>query len=78
MVTRRPLGWRARIAALNVILAHELAGEAGTTFLDIGERYLDEQGRMAPACMPDGTHPSEEGYAIWGRALVESGLLPAP
>ncbi len=71
-------GWRAPIAALNAILARELAGEDGTTFLDIGERYLDKQGRMAPSLMPDGTHPSEEGYAIWGRALVESGLLPAP
>lgn len=71
-------GWRAPIAALNAILARNLAGDPGTTFLDIGARFLDEQGRMAPSLMPDGTHPSEEGYAIWGRALVESGLLPAP
>lgn len=69
--------FRAPIAALNAILTRELAGDPGTTFLDIGRRYLDAQGRMAPALMPDGTHPSEDGYAIWGRALVESGLLPA-
>ena len=31
---------------------------------------------MAPALMPDGTHPSEAGYAIWGKAIAESGLLP--
>ncbi|MBK8474948.1 MAG: hypothetical protein IPL39_01195 [Opitutaceae bacterium] len=78
MVTRRPLGWRARIAALNVILARELVGEAGTTFLDIGECYLVEQGWMALVLTPDVTHPSEEGCGIWGRVLVESGLLPAP
>jgi lysophospholipase L1-like esterase len=70
--------FRAPIAALNAILARELAGDPSTTFLDIGLRFLDAQGRMAPALMPDGTHPSEDGYAIWGRALVESGLLPTP
>jgi lysophospholipase L1-like esterase len=68
--------FRAPIAALNAILARELAGDSGTTFLDIGSRFLDAQGRMAPELMPDGTHPSEAGYAIWGRALVESELLP--
>lgn len=69
--------FRAPIAALNAILSRELADEPGTTFLDIGARFLDAQGRMAPELMPDGTHPSEAGYALWGRALLESGLLPA-
>ncbi len=70
--------FRAPIAALNAILARELADEPQTTFLDIGDRFLDAQGKMAPELMPDGTHPSEAGYALWGRALVESGLLPVP
>jgi lysophospholipase L1-like esterase len=26
--------------------------------------------------MPDGTHPSEEGYRIWAEALVEAGIRP--
>ncbi|HLP01107.1 MAG TPA: GDSL-type esterase/lipase family protein [Opitutaceae bacterium] len=69
---------RAPIAALNAILPRELAGEPGTTFLDIGARFLDAEGRMAPELMPDGTHPSEAGYALWGDALRETGLLPAP
>lgn len=68
--------FRAPIAALNAILARELTGDPQTTFLDIGARFLDAQGRMAPELMPDGTHPSEAGYVLWGRALVESGLLP--
>lgn len=68
--------FRAPIAALNAILARELAGEPNTTFLDIWSRYLDADGRMAPALMPDGTHPSDAGYAIWGQAIAESGLLP--
>ena len=69
-------GYRAPIAALNALLARSLVGAADTTFLDIGPRFLDAQGRMDPALMPDGTHPSEPGYAIWGQALVESELLP--
>jgi lysophospholipase L1-like esterase/regulation of enolase protein 1 (concanavalin A-like superfamily) len=68
--------YRAPITALNALLAREFTGDPKTTFLDISARFLDAQGRMAPELMPDGTHPSEAGYAIWGRALVESGLLP--
>jgi len=68
--------FRAPIASLNALLARELMGDPKTTFLDIGARFLDAQGRMAPELMPDGTHPSEAGYALWGRAIVDSGLLP--
>jgi len=68
--------FRSPIKSLNAILARELAGEPKTTFLDIWPRYLDGDGRMAPALMPDGTHPSDAGYAIWGKAIAESGLLP--
>jgi lysophospholipase L1-like esterase len=67
---------RAGIAALNDILAKKLAGLPNTTFLNIGYRFLDAAGNVPSALMPDGTHPSDKGYAIWGRALVESGLLP--
>lgn len=69
-------GRRAPIEALNAILARTLAGKAGTAFLDIGARFLRPDGSMPPELMPDGTHPSEKGYALWGRAIVETGLLP--
>jgi len=69
-------GYRAPIAALNAHLARELAGRPATTFLDISSRFLTPDGHMPPDLMPDGTHPSEKGYAIWGRAIVETGLLP--
>ena len=68
--------FRAPITALNASLAREFVGDSKTTFLDIGARFLDAQGRMAPELMPDGTHPSEAGYALWGRAIIESGRLP--
>jgi lysophospholipase L1-like esterase len=69
-------GFRAPIAALNALLAHKLVGRANTTFLDIGTRFLASDGSRPAELMPDGTHPSEKGYAIWGRAIVETGLLP--
>ena len=67
---------RAGIADLNRILAKTLADLPQTTFLDIGNRFLDARGNIPGAIMPDGTHPSEQGYSIWGHALVETGQLP--
>lgn len=68
--------YRASIGALNALLAKSLAGLPDTTFLDIGARFLAPDGSLPRKVMPDGVHPSEVGYAIWGSALVESGLLP--
>jgi lysophospholipase L1-like esterase len=68
--------FRAPISTLNAILARTLVHQPDTTFLDIGTRFLGPDGSMAAELMPDGTHPSESGYAIWGRALIETGLLP--
>ncbi len=64
---------RAGILALNAILAKRLAGRANLTFLDIGPRLLQPDGRTAREVMPDGTHPDEKGYAIWGEALTQVG-----
>ncbi len=66
--------WRAKISELNRILAERLKALPGVTFLDIGPQMLDADGTLAAAVMPDGTHPSEKGYAIWGKALVAAGV----
>jgi lysophospholipase L1-like esterase len=55
------------MTALNAILARELAAQRSTTFLDIGPRFLANDGSMSAELMPDGTHPSEKGYAIRGH-----------
>lgn len=70
------LGHRAQIRLLNSILDRDLAGIPNTTFLDIGSRFLAPDGSLPSDVMPDATHPSEKGYEIWGRAIVETGLLP--
>jgi|GEM_PF-3414705 len=57
---------------------HLLAGAACLALpcccLDIGAQMLDADGTLPQDTMPDGTHPSEKGYAIWGRALVAAGV----
>lgn len=61
--------------ALARILVRALAGKPGTTFPDIGPRFLASDGSLFAELMPDGTRPSESGYALWGRAIAESDLL---
>jgi len=38
-------------------------------WLDIGHVFLDEKGHMNRALMPDGLHPSIEGYRVWAQAM---------
>jgi lysophospholipase L1-like esterase len=65
---------RAAIIAVNRLLSEALANEPNTTFLDIGDRFLAPDGTLLPNMMSDGTHPTEEGYAIWAQALIEAGV----
>ncbi|HEV2295912.1 MAG TPA: GDSL-type esterase/lipase family protein [Tepidisphaeraceae bacterium] len=38
-------------------------------FLDIGARFLDENGKLRKDLMPDGLHPGPAGYAVWADAM---------
>ena len=40
-------------------------------FLDIGAKFLDAEGNIPRAVMPDLLHPSEKGYQIWADAIRE-------
>lgn len=42
--------------------------------LDIGARFLGTDGTLPLNMMSDGTHPPEEGYRVWAKALVEAGV----
>jgi lysophospholipase L1-like esterase len=61
---------RAPIAATNSLLKQRFSADASVTYLDIGAKFLTADGQLPPALMPDGTHPSEAGYEIWGSALT--------
>lgn len=50
------------------------------TYLDIGNEFLLEDGRIPKSLMPDFLHPSEEGYGIWTDYIlkwIEDTRLPA-
>ncbi|MDD4873308.1 MAG: GDSL-type esterase/lipase family protein [Kiritimatiellae bacterium] len=66
--------WRPKIKALNQLLPGKLKGMTNVTFLDIGEKMLEPDGTLSKGIMPDGTHPNEKGYSIWGNALVAAGV----
>lgn len=41
------------------------------TYLDIGEKFLDEDGNIPSDVMSDGLHPTTKGYEIWAEAVKE-------
>ncbi len=40
------------------------------TFLDIGAKFLEPDGRISPDVMYDFLHPTAKGYAIWSAAMA--------
>ena len=46
-------------------------------FLDIGPKFLDEEGGLSKEIMPDFLHLSHRGYEIWAEAIEKPlmGLL---
>ncbi|MXV06362.1 GDSL-type esterase/lipase family protein [Xanthomonas sp. LMG 9002] len=65
---------RAPILETNRLLAARFGHDPPVRWLDIGARFLQLDGTLPAALMPDGTHPSEAGYAIWGEALRKLGV----
>jgi lysophospholipase L1-like esterase len=67
---------RKPVAEINRLLRSKLEGREGVSFLEIGEKFLAPDGTIPVELMPDALHPSEKGYALWGKALQDSKLLP--
>ena len=61
---------RKQIVALNAALPALLDRIENVTFLDIGERFLDQRGHLSAEMMPDTTHPSERGHRVWAEAIA--------
>ena len=57
------------------MLAAELAGRPQVTFLDIGSKFLEPDGSLSREMSFDGTHPTDKGYAVWGQALSDAGVV---
>jgi lysophospholipase L1-like esterase len=60
---------RTQIKEINQLLA-PLGALPGITFVDIGPQMLGADGMMSKEIMGDFCHPTEQGYRIWGNALV--------
>ncbi|CAN5509513.1 platelet-activating factor acetylhydrolase IB subunit [soil metagenome] len=66
----------ARIQTVNARTSKALSTFPYVHFLDIRDRLLDRAGNLIAERFSDGTHPTDKGYAIWGAALRDSGVLP--
>jgi lysophospholipase L1-like esterase len=60
---------RAKIKTVNVGLA-TLDDGSKTRFLDIGSKFLNDDGSLPRPIMPDFLHPSPAGYLIWADAMA--------
>jgi len=69
---------RAQIQKTNQLLSQRFSKgsskEGSITYTDIGKSFLQPDGSLPQSLMPDGTHPSDAGYQIWGDALIKAGV----
>lgn len=50
-------------------LIAELADDKQVYFMDINEKFLEEDGTLSREIMPDLLHPNAAGYEIWSKAI---------
>jgi lysophospholipase L1-like esterase len=62
---------RAKIAEINLIIAKLHDGEH-VHYLDIGPKFLADDGTIPRDVMADGLHPTTKGYEIWAEAVKET------
>jgi lysophospholipase L1-like esterase len=61
---------RARIKAINQQLEKLDDGGKTVKYLDIGPKFLADDGTLPKDIMPDALHPNEKGYQIWADAMA--------
>jgi lysophospholipase L1-like esterase len=57
-------------AAINNRIRH-YANNQQIFFLDLSQRFLDDQGRLSQDLMPDYLHPNERGYQVWADGMED-------
>jgi lysophospholipase L1-like esterase len=60
---------RQRIRRINTALAALDDGGKTLRILDIGSHFLDINDDLPPSLVPDGVHPTANGYQIWANAM---------
>jgi lysophospholipase L1-like esterase len=61
--------YRAKIKIVNAGLAKLDDGDK-TRYLDIGDKFLNDDGSLPRPIMPDFLHPSAAGYQLWADAMA--------
>ena len=59
---------RQRNSEINQLI-QKLGDQKRIWYLDIGDRFLDEEGILHRSIMKDLLHPGESGYRIWAEAM---------
>lgn len=62
--------FRKKIAEANETIA-KLADGKSVIYLDIGKKFLADDGTLPADVMPDALHLSEKGYDLWADAIEE-------
>jgi lysophospholipase L1-like esterase len=60
--------WRVPVKEANKGLA-SLADGNRVVYLDIGDKFLSQEGIILKSIMPDAVHPTAAGYKIWAEAI---------
>ena len=55
--------------AINAIIK-DFGDDKDIFFLDIGDKFLDDNGNLSKKIMPDALHPNLDGYQIWADAMM--------
>ncbi len=61
---------RAKIKLVNEIIS-KLNDDKTVIYMDIGDKFLAEDGTIPIDIMADGLHPTTKGYTIWAEAVKE-------
>jgi lysophospholipase L1-like esterase len=61
---------RKKLADVNEIVAKLDDGGKTVKYLDIGPKFLEEDGSLSKQIMPDYLHLSRRGYEIWAEAIT--------
>ena len=61
---------RKKIAEINMTISKLDNGGKTVKYLDIGEKFLDKDGKLPKDVMPDYLHLSAKGYEIWAEAIT--------
>ena len=61
--------YRAQIKAINDTIA-KLDDGKQVKYLDLSDTFLDDDGVLPAAVMPDQLHPNAKGYEMWAEAMA--------